>query len=310
MKTIYVITGQTATGKTNYAIELAKETNGELINCDSRQVYKKLDIITGKELQETGRKFNITKKLNNFDLGAYHFKKNDTRIWLYDIVDPKEPFSSFDYRVCALEIIQSILYRNKTPIIVGGTYFYIKHLLYGTIETLIEPNEKLREELNDKSIGQLQNILKKMDLELFNSLNNSEQHNPHRLIRKIEILKSDIVNFTKYPSIFELLPENPVEVIGFMYASKEKLSSKIADRVEQRIKNGAIEEVEKLLKNGYTANDPGLRTIGYVQIMDYLQSIISFDTMKEQWINKEIQYAKRQSTFMKTDPNIIWQQID
>src|SRR3989344_2796407 len=101
-----VITGQTATGKTDLALKLSKKHNGELINFDSRQIYRYLDIITGKDLPVS-------------------------QIHLYDIVTPDQYFSSFDYALRAEEIIKNVINRGKTPILVGGTYLYLKHLLYG-----------------------------------------------------------------------------------------------------------------------------------------------------------------------------------
>src|SRR3989338_8760356 len=97
---LFLITGQTATGKTSYALKLAQEHNGELINCDSRQIYKHLDIITGKDL--TNKTFHSVHKIDTFDIGYYELP---TKIWLYDVVDPKDPFSSFDYQRCALYVI-------------------------------------------------------------------------------------------------------------------------------------------------------------------------------------------------------------
>lgn len=312
MKKIHVITGQTATGKTSFAIDLAQKINGELINCDSRQIYKHLNIITGKDLDKTEKTFHTVKKIGKFDIGYYTFlpatsyRLQAIPIWLYDIVAPNILFSTFDFKTCAVEVIKDIFSRNKTPIIVGGTYFYLKHLLYGTVETMVQPNEELRAELNNKSVEELQDIFQKLDKELFNKLNNSEKNNPHRLIRKIEILKSG-----RHPeshddrSIFNNLA---FEISGFEFSSKELLHETITKRVEERLNNGSIDEVKNILKT-FSKNDPGLKTIGYAQIISYLDGNISTDTMKTEWITKEIQYAKRQLTFMKKDSNIKWHEF-
>ena len=308
MRKMYVITGQTATGKTSYAIDLAKKYNGELINCDSRQIYKELDIITGKDLSKTSEKFSSSRKLKQFDIGIYEFTENSIPIWLYDVVKPNMPFSPFDFQLCANDVISEIFSRNRTPIIVGGSYFYLKNLLYGTIETHVEPNEQLRSELNNKSADELQNILADLDRDLFQSLNNSEKHNPHRLIRKIEILKNKKSNNSNVSSIESILPGIEIEMIGFAFSSKEMLEKHISDRVEKRLEQGAINEVKKLL-NTYSPSDPGLQTIGYTQIISFLNETISYDNMISEWITKEMQYAKRQMTFMKKDPHISWQYI-
>src|SRR3990167_6056165 len=125
MNKLVVITGQTATGKTKLALECAEKYNGELVNCDSRQIYKYLDIITGKDKQLLAK----------------------VKVWLYDVVKPDEYFSSFDFVKLALPIIKKILSEGKTPIIVGGTYMYIKHLLYKVETDNIPPDWRLRKEL-------------------------------------------------------------------------------------------------------------------------------------------------------------------
>jgi len=280
---IIIITGQTATGKTKLALELAKKYNGELINFDSRQIYKYLDIITGKDIPKT-------------------------KIWLYDIVTPDQYFSSFDYVQFANEAINDIQKRGKTPILVGGTYFYLKHLLYG-FDYKVPPNLELREKLNSKSVEYLQKTLISLNSQTFENLNHSDQLNPRRLIRKIEIEKHRQTLFKKTP----ITPMNPIspisQFIGLKYKDKNKLRQAIKKRVEKRLKLGAIEEVKKLLKMGYKSTDPGLKTIGYQQIIKYLNNQLSKEHSIKDWVNKEVQYAKRQYTFMKKDKNIKWQEL-
>jgi len=287
---IVVITGQTATGKTTYALNLVKKENGELINCDSRQIYKHMDIITGKD------------------------KPKNVKINLYDIITPNQYFSSFDYVQHALPIIKKILTENKTPIIVGGSYLYLKHLLYNIETENILPNWRLRKKLADKTLQELQEILKKKSVQSFNRLNNSDKNNPQRLIRKIEISQTPFE-----PSQLELGYNNKiiianklgiknidVDFIGLYFKDKEELRRKIIKRVENRLNQGAISEVKNLLKMDYKENDPGLKTIGYQQIIKFLNGKISKEKAIEEWVNKEIQYAKRQYTFMKKDKNIRW----
>jgi tRNA dimethylallyltransferase len=317
---IFIITGQTATGKTSYALKLAQQYDGELINCDSRQVYKKLDIITGKDLPKKSV-FSIQYSVSNkFDIGYHSIaplihcsmvknnetmkQENNVKLWLYDIISPNQYFSSYDWVQCAIPVVKDIIKRGKIPIIVGGTYLYIKHLLYGFATENIPPDWKLREWLNNKSVIYLQNKLKKIDIEQFYRLNNSDRNNPQRLIRRIEILSSHPI------SHIPLTPQlPPTTFIGFYYQDKQKLKELIATRVEIRLKNGAVKEVKKLFKLGYKPNDPGLKTIGYQQIIKYLNKEFTLEEAKTEWIYKEIQYAKRQYTFMKKDKNIVWQII-
>ncbi|MFA9288555.1 MAG: tRNA (adenosine(37)-N6)-dimethylallyltransferase [Weeksellaceae bacterium] len=301
MNNCIVITGQTATGKTSLALRLAQTHNGELINVDSRQVYKKLDIITGKDITADSQ-FTLVEKMGDFEIGYYML--HGTKIWLYDIVHPKQLFSAIDYAVCALRVIEILEKQGKTPIIVGGTYYYLKNLLYGHIETISEPDEKLRAELNIKDISEIQEILKTKKPKLFESLNNSEKHNRHRLIRKIELLNQPQVNSST--NNIGLSETHDVQMIGLHYEKNTDLETAITKRVHDRIEQGAIAEVENLLKAGYTSTDPGLRTIGYIQIMQYLTKELTLEEMIQIWITKEIQYAKRQKTFIQADTTIQW----
>ena len=298
-----VITGQTATGKTELAIKYAKKYDGELINFDSRQIYKYLDIITGKD--------RATIKLNHLI------------VHLYDVVKPDKYFSSYDYIKAAQKVIKDIIKRGKTPILVGGTYFYLKHLLYG-FDTKVPPNFRLREKLNNKSVEDLQKMLKRLNAKSFSQMNNSDKNNPRRLIRKIEIEQHKKMGVEEegLPTarsrgvLFEASTggresdTGPIFLyIGLRYKNKNKLRAAIKTRVEERLRQGALEEVKSLLKSGYTKTDPGLKTIGYKQIRNYLEGKITKNQAIDRWIIAEVQYAKRQYTFMKKDKNINWKII-
>jgi tRNA dimethylallyltransferase len=308
MKKIIVLTGQTATGKTKQAIKYAHQYNGEIINCDARQIYKQLNVITGKDLELTDGTFNFKKQLHNFDIGWYTLEDTYIPLWLYDIVKPDTNFSAFDYRECALSVIDDIVKKEKTPIIVGGSFFYLKQLLYGTIQTNVEPDEKLRAELSSKTVIELQSILNDLDKIKLENMNHSDRNNPHRLIRQIEINKGDPHEVIRQ-SLQEIYPDVSIEIHGFYYESKDKLKKMIMQRVEKRLQEGALQEVEGLLALGYTEDDPGLQTIGYKEILAYLNHEYAFEKMKEEWITKELQYAKRQLTFMRQNKDIHWQSI-
>lgn len=283
---LIVITGQTATGKTALAVELAKKYDGELINFDSRQIYKHLDIITGKDLPTS-------------------------QIHLYDIVTPDKYFSSFDYVEKARPLIEDIKSRGKTPILVGGTYLYLKHLLYD-FDVKVPPNFALRDILNVKTVDELQTQLKKLSHDELDGMNNSDKNNPRRLIRRIEILSQSTRD--EKPKITRkneghLNKLGVTSYIGIRYLNRDDLAKAINTRVKKRIEQGAVLEVKGLLDKGYKASDPGMKTIGYQELIKYIKGDIGYDQAIEEWTNHEIQYAKRQYTFMKKDNNISWRNI-
>lgn len=296
MNSLIVITGQTATGKTKLALEYAKNPpaggEGELINADSRQVYKHLDIITGKDLEE--------------------IQKNNIKVHLLNLVTPDQEFNTFDFVDKATKVIIEIRKRNKTPIIVGGTYQYIKHLLYGQ-DVQVPANPKLREQMEKLPVEELQKKLHSLDKTVYSKLNNSDANNPRRLIRRIEILTSPNA------SIKSIKPNESEDryglratsntITGLKHKSRESLVKAIIERVEKRFKQGALDEVKHLLKLGYKKTDPGLQTIGYKQLIAHLEGDMTLEQAKQDWINKEVQYAKRQLTFMKTNVMIDWKDL-
>lgn len=308
---IYVITGQTATGKTKRALELANKKNGEIVNCDSRQIYKQLNIITGKDLSFTNRIFTSWKKTGEYDVGYYSFQ-NEGRLWLYDILSPHMPFSAFEYRTLAVSVIHDIEMRGKTPIIVGGTYFYLQHLLYDLLDTPVEPNPQLRNKLANESTPNLQHMLFSHAPEVFMNLNNSEKNNRHRLIRKIEVVLAGKTVPSHRPQEYDFAPpftEKTTTFEGYHFTDRQRLNDIIKNRVHTRLHEGALDEARDLLHSGYTGDEPGLQTIGYVQVIQFLKNRISEKEMLEEWISKEKQYAKRQYTFAKRDPHISWIEV-
>jgi len=216
MKKVVVILGQTATGKSNLAVRIAKRLNGEIISADSRQVYKGLDIGTGK----------ITKKEMR---GVPHH--------LLDVAGPKKQFSVAKFQCLAISAIAEIAKHGKVPIICGGTGFYIDAVTKGTIFPEVPPNFKLRKTLYSKSAIALFEYLKKIDGE---RAKNIDSKNKVRLVRAIEIAKA----LDKVPEITEETPPYKFIKIG-LYLPPDKLQEKIEKRVKQMFKNGLREEIKK-----------------------------------------------------------------
>ena len=169
---LIIILGPTASGKTKFAVKLAKIFNGEIISADSRQVYKNMDIGTGKDLKDYK---NI----------PYH---------LIDICQPNEQFNLADFKIQAYEAIDKVIKKNKTPLLVGGTGLYLQSVIEGWQLLKVKPNTLLRKKLAQKTLLQLQTQAKKYNL------NQSDFNNKRRLIRAIEIHQAEIkINFKKNP---------------------------------------------------------------------------------------------------------------
>jgi len=311
MKRLKIITGQTATGKTGFALDQARKTNSPVINFDSRQLYQNLNIVTGKDLPpETC--FHLYKKESDLTIGFYKIDK--ISLWLYDLIDIDQLFSTYDYQKIAIQLIDKLFEHYDQIIFVGGSYLYIHHLLYINQKKSVSPNKKLRKKLEKLNLKELQKHLQTINKNLFQKLNKSDQNNKRRLIRKIELSQS-IADYHENGlqfrfSIGNKIKFNPqIEIIGFKYKDKENLRKNIKKRVQARLTKGAIQEVKKLLKIGYSPNAYGFKTIGYQQIIQYLDRQINRSIMIDKWLNKEIQYAKRQLTFMKRDPHIDWRLV-
>jgi len=278
---IFILFGQTATGKTSKALELVDQYNGEIINFDSRQIYKKLDIVTGKD-RPTDPKY---------------------KIWLYDLIDPKEAYSSAEFVRIAEQTISEVISRGRTPILVGGTGFYLYHLLYGVPQVSVPENWPLRKELGSKSVGELTELLKEKNVALFDEMNESDRMNPRRLIRRIEIAYAGGTLAPKPTEVTLLrrlhINDFSLQYLPFFHTDSEKTREIIRARIMARLDAGAIEETQGLLNEGYKPTDPGLNAIGYQQIISYINNECTKEQMIELWLTREIQYAKRQKTFFK-----------
>lgn len=299
MKKLLVVCGPTATGKTQLGIDLAKKFSaqggGEIISADSRQVYKNMDIGTGK------------------DLPAF----DGVQVWMLDIVKPDQEFSVAHYIELAWKVIEDIWQRNKLPIIVGGTGFYIKGLVDG-IETLgVEPNLELRKELSNYLVVQLSDRLKNLDPARWEKMNESDRNNPRRLIRAIEIASERKTDDRK----LKMEPREIDTLFVGLTAPLAMLYQRIDQRVEERMKMGMEKEIKNLLGQGYSFEDSVLgTTIAYQEWRSYFdspkvtkkQTLVYFESKadKEEVIRKwkfaEHAYARRQLTWFKKDKRVNW----
>lgn len=265
MQKVFVILGQTATGKSALAVKISKKVKGEVVSADSRQVYTGLDIGTGK----------INKKEMK---GVSHH--------MLDVVNPKKKYTVVDYQKQALEKIKEIISREHTPIICGGTGFYIDAITKGIVFPEVKENKKLRRELEKKTLTQLVKILEKLDK---TRAKNIDKKNKVRLIRAIEIAKA----LGKVPKVKKSKPKYEFVKIG-LYLPVLKLEKKIQKRVKGMFKQGLLKEIQKLKKSGIS--NKRLKEFGF----EY------DDPTEEKVIRETIKYAKRQMTYFKRDKDIKW----
>lgn len=274
MNKLLIISGPTATGKTALAELIAKMLPSELISADSRQVYIGLDIGTGKD------------------------HKPDTKIHLIDIVTPDQKFSAYDFSSLARQKIQQIQSRNKLPIVVGGTGYYLNALL--NPHSFVSPNIQdhfLFPVFNKLDIKILKIIYKFLAGDDFALLNNAEQNNPHRLIKKILLNVTNKNNVLKTETL-------QLDILHIhLDAPTEILTSKIDARIEKRLESGLLAEISKLLEK-YNFSSPGLTSLAYKELESFFKETDTLENCIQIWKNHEHQYLKRQKTyFTKFFPN-------
>ena len=278
---IVVVCGPTATGKTAYAIKLAEEIGGEVISADSRQVYRGINLLSGK----------ATKKEM---AGIPHY--------LLDVADPRKEFSVADFKKLAEQKIREIVSRGKIPIICGGTGFYIDTVVYDTLLPEVKPNKELRKELSGKSTSELFTILKKLDSARANTI---DQDNPVRLIRAIEIAQA----LGKVPKARK--KKSPYEIEWVLLDMEDDvLKDRIHKRLLERINEGMLREAVKLHKpvkdGGYGVSYKRMEALGLEcrSTALYLQKKISKDELIEELDKASWQYVKRQRTWFKRNKDI------
>ncbi len=285
---LIVILGPTAVGKTKLAIRLAKEFNGEIVSADSRQLYKEMNIGTGKPTKKQMREV------------PHH---------LIDIINPDQEFNVALYKKLAVSAIKDIQKRGKLPFLVGGTGLYIKAVVDNIKFPKIKPHKKLRKELENKTLKQLFEIYKKLDPQGAKLI---DKQNKRRLIRAIEVCKATKKPFweqrKKGKPLFDILQ------IGIKLPKKE-LKKKIEKRIDKMFTQGLEKEVKNLAQK-YGWKISSMQTIGYQEWRPYLDSpLASIGSRTKKITKKELkqkitlhtcQFAKRQMTWLKSDSRINW----
>ena len=280
MSKVLVICGATASGKTALSVACAKAFNGEIISADSLLVYKGLNIGTAKPTLEERE-------------GVPHH--------MIDVVEPTESFSVSDYEEMALPIVERLLAEGKTPIICGGTGFYINSLLYKSQFGNVGANEELRAEYErlaeEKGKEYVYSILQEKDPESAKKLHYNDLK---RVIRALEIY--DVTGKAKSLQQDAPIPRFDFEAVSIDYP-RDKLYNRINLRVEQMFAQGLMEEVQGLLRDGVTEDMQCMQGIGYKEIAEGMRMGQTEAEMMEIIKNNTRKYAKRQQTFFKRMQN-------
>lgn len=281
-----IIAGPTASGKTKISIELAKRLNGEIVNADSMQVYKDLNVGTAKATKA---------EMENI---PHH---------MLDVVNMFEDFTVSDYRNMAMPIIKDIISRNKTPIIVGGTGFYINSLLFNMDYGNSSKDDSIREKYENlaKEYGNeyVYNILKSIDEDTAKKLHANDLK---RVIRAIEIYETTGNKKSAMQNTMQTFETGLNPLIIGLNMDREKLYSRINQRVDIMIEDGLIEEVKNLVDNGLNDSYQSMSGIGYKEIYSFLNNQISKEEAIELIKKNTRNYAKRQITWFKKVPTLNW----
>ena len=282
---VIVICGPTASGKTALSIELAKKIDGEIISCDSMQIYKDMNIGTAKVTE-------------NEMQGIKHY--------LVDWVSPDTRYSVADYKIDAEKAIENIISKGKIPIIVGGTGLYVDSLIYGIEYPEIEFDEeyrrKLEKEADEDGLENLYNKAKEIDEQAMQKISINDRK---RIIRVLEIYHATGKNKTE-----QEIESRKKEVkydykIFAINMDREKLYERINLRVDKMIEKGLIKEVENLQKK-YKHFPTAMQGLGYKEVVEYLKNEITKDEMIEKIKQESRRYAKRQLTWFRKNKQTIW----
>jgi len=289
---IIIICGPTGSGKSGIAIDLCQKFDGSIISADSRQIYKRMDIGTGKEFSND--KYKVSKKEDKWII-------NNIDVYGYDIVCPNEEFSvsHFEKKVFQ-EYLPKIKQEQKVPFLVGGTGFYIRAIIDGIRTSGIAPNyefrKRMKEVLKEKGVEALWRKLKNIDTDKAMMI---DRNNPRRIIRALEVIDAKKRGFKLKKREVEFDPL----FVGITW-KREELYYRIDERIDQMIKNGLVEEIEDLLNNGYDWSLPALNSIGYIELKPFFEGKQTLSECVEKLKFNTHAYARRQLTWFRKEKRI------
>ena len=282
---IIIITGPTATGKSSLAVDLAMDFGGEIVNCDSMQVYIGMDIGTAKSSMSERR-------------GIPHH--------MIDVIDPSEEFNASLYRQMTEPVLKDITKREKLCFLVGGTGLYIKTLLGGLIDcppVSQEIRDKLKAECEEYGAPYLHEQLKTLDPEYAKKIHPNDKTRTIRALEIIRLTNKPLSPIISRHSFSEKL-FNPLKIC--LFREKEELYKRINERSLKMLRSGLIEETRNLLESGYSADLKPMKSIGYRHAIEYLQKKRNYEETLNLLQRDTRRYSKRQITWFRSDPEMFW----
>lgn len=285
MNSIFCVVGPTASGKTALAVALAQALQGEIVSCDSMQIYRRMNIGTAKPTQdEMG--------------GIVHH--------MIDVVEPDQDFSVGCYVQMADPMVQDILSRGKRVIIVGGTGLYADALIRGNDFAPIPSTgrrEELEHRLKTQGLENLQQELAQIDPEALAR----SQGNPRRILRALEVFLETGQTITQHNQQTQAIPPKYRPLwLGIDFSSRQELYDRIDLRVEQMIHQGLLEEIRDILSSGIPESATAMQAIGYKEFVDALAGRSTLESAIAQVQRSSRRYAKRQLTWFRRNPEIHW----
>lgn len=283
---LIVVAGPTASGKTRLAIDIAKSVNGEIVNADSMQIYKYMNIGSAKPTLE---------------------EQSEAKHHLIDFLEPDEEFSVADYTELAHKIIAEIASRGKIPIMCGGTGLYINSVVNDITFGEIETDYKLREELNElakqHSSQYLLDILKEFDPV---SAQRLHPGNLRRIVRAIEFYRTTGIPISEHQEMTKQKESRYEPLMLCVKWDREVLYDRINKRVDIMLNDGLLDEVKCLMEMGYTKELNSMKGIGYKEVIDYFEGNMSLEDTVNLIKQSSRRYAKRQLTWFRRDKRIHW----
>ena len=288
---LVVVCGPTAAGKTSLALDLCRTFNGETVSIDSRQVYKGMDIGTGKEPASESK----------VERGEGYWIVDGIKIHLYDVFEPSEQLNVVQFAQVAGPAIERVWARGKLPVLVGGSGLYLEVLLGKVRVAKVPQNPQLREELAGLSNKELLARLREVDPERAATI---DQNSPHRLMRAIEIALGR-EGRSPDPGVVEVLPPGLDPLWVGLNAPREILYATIDKRIDEMVEAGLLDEIQQLVeKYGWKA--PALDSIGYIEFKPYFDDGAKLEDCSQRAKFNSHAYARRQLTWFRRNKDIQW----